>query len=65
VMAKTVVDLKDWRADHPFTDQKSLERTVRRALREELAEGKQEAGFRKDRKQEAVSNLPSSSPTKH
>jgi nanoRNase/pAp phosphatase (c-di-AMP/oligoRNAs hydrolase) len=37
VMAKTVIDLKSWRAEHPFTDQKGLERTVRRALLTHLA----------------------------
>jgi nanoRNase/pAp phosphatase (c-di-AMP/oligoRNAs hydrolase) len=37
VMAKTVIDLKAWRADHPFRDQQELARTVRRALLGELA----------------------------
>lgn len=36
VMAKTVIDLKAWRADHPSSDQRGLERSVRRVLREEL-----------------------------
>lgn len=38
VMAKTVIDLKAWRADHPFKDEKGLERTVRRALMQEMRE---------------------------
>jgi nanoRNase/pAp phosphatase (c-di-AMP/oligoRNAs hydrolase) len=42
VMAKTVVDLKAWRADHPFTDQKGLERSVRRELLGELGDGGRE-----------------------
>ena len=49
VMAKTVVDLKDWRADHPFTDQNGLERTIRRALREELSGRKQTVDSRKQK----------------
>jgi nanoRNase/pAp phosphatase (c-di-AMP/oligoRNAs hydrolase) len=32
VMAKAVIELRSWRADHPFEDQKGLERTIRRAL---------------------------------
>jgi hypothetical protein len=43
VMAKTVIDLKSWRADHPFTDQKGLERTVRRALLGEIGGGERES----------------------
>ena len=48
VMAKTVIDLKAWRADHPFTDQKGLERGVRRVLLGEL-------GGRERRQQKAES----------
>jgi Exopolyphosphatase-related proteins len=36
VMAKTVVELSAWRADHPFSDQRGLERSVRNALRRSL-----------------------------
>ena len=65
VMAKTVIDLKSWRAHHHFTDQKGLERTVRRALLAQIrGERKQKA---ESRKQEAGSSeLPArpSSPRK-
>jgi len=37
VMAKAVIDLRSWRAEHPFQDQKGLERTIRRALASVLA----------------------------
>src|SRR6185437_4510794 len=37
VMAKAVMDLEAWRRAHPFTDSRSLERTVSRALRKALA----------------------------
>jgi nanoRNase/pAp phosphatase (c-di-AMP/oligoRNAs hydrolase) len=36
VMAKAVMDLEAWRRVHPFTDSRSLERTVQRALRKAL-----------------------------
>jgi nanoRNase/pAp phosphatase (c-di-AMP/oligoRNAs hydrolase) len=36
VMAKTVVELAAWRKDHPFDDERGLERTVLRALRRSL-----------------------------
>ncbi len=39
VMAKAVVDLESWRADHQFSDQKGLERTIRRALTERTGSG--------------------------
>lgn len=47
VMAKAVMDLEAWRRAHPFTDARSLERTVSRALRKALAKspnGTQPAG---------------------
>ncbi|HEU4585845.1 MAG TPA: hypothetical protein VFR95_08845 [Gemmatimonadaceae bacterium] len=47
VMAKTVIDLKSWRADHPFTDQNGLARTVRRALLSELGGGGEKRESRK------------------
>lgn len=37
VMAKAVVRLDAWRADHSFSDERGLERTVLRALRRALA----------------------------
>jgi nanoRNase/pAp phosphatase (c-di-AMP/oligoRNAs hydrolase) len=49
VMAKTVIDLKAWRADHPFADQKGLKRSVRRELLRELGEGGGREGRRKQR----------------
>jgi nanoRNase/pAp phosphatase (c-di-AMP/oligoRNAs hydrolase) len=36
VMAKAVLKLAEWRADHPFSDDRQLERTVSRALRRVL-----------------------------
>jgi nanoRNase/pAp phosphatase (c-di-AMP/oligoRNAs hydrolase) len=39
VMAKAVIDLESWLADHPSRDERGLERTMRRVLREELGEG--------------------------
>jgi len=53
VMAKTVIDLKSWRADHPYRDEKGLERTVRRALLGELSDG---GRLRESRKQKAESS---------
>lgn len=58
VMAKTVVDLKAWRADHPFSDQKGLARSVRRALSEELREN----GAGNSKQEAALASPPSSSP---
>ncbi|HEY9428841.1 MAG TPA: hypothetical protein VIR34_16905 [Gemmatimonadaceae bacterium] len=60
VMAKTVIDLKSWRADHPYKDEKGLERTVRRALLDEMS-GKEEGGAKRkqetgNRKQEGGGN---------
>ena len=37
VMAKAVIDLEAWRRDHPFADERALERVVRHALRRALA----------------------------
>jgi hypothetical protein len=36
VMAKAVIDLAAWRADHRFTDERGLERTIFAALRRAL-----------------------------
>lgn len=37
VMAKVVMNLSAWRADHPFSDDRGLERTILRALRRAVA----------------------------
>jgi nanoRNase/pAp phosphatase (c-di-AMP/oligoRNAs hydrolase) len=39
VMAKVVINLAAWRADHQYSDDRGLERTVQRALRRALALG--------------------------
>jgi hypothetical protein len=37
-MAKAVVSLARWRADHPYRDERGLERSILAALREALAD---------------------------
>jgi nanoRNase/pAp phosphatase (c-di-AMP/oligoRNAs hydrolase) len=55
VMAKTVIDLKSWRADHPFTDQAGLERTVRKVLLAEIGGRGERKGKAEGRNQKGES----------